>query len=140
MSAVSPPAMYERGCAICGVKAHQSWMKAEVDFAALDGFAFASRKLPEYMHFDLALCPECDLVFANAVPDTAWFQSSYRDAQFDAENESKYAAQTYANEIKNYYRYSVTGNLHWISARVTVLLWPRYLTPDLLTSSAFSLL
>ncbi|MFZ6849238.1 class I SAM-dependent methyltransferase [Undibacterium sp. RuRC25W] len=100
MSAVSPPAMYERGCAICGVKAHQSWMKAEVDFAALDGFAFASRKLPEYMHFDLALCPECDLVFANAVPDTAWFQSSYRDAQFDAENESKYAAQTYANEIK----------------------------------------
>src|SRR5450830_1453245 len=102
MSAVSPPAMYERGCAICGVKAHQSWMKAEVDFAALDGFAFASRKLPEYMHFDLALCPECDLVFANAVPDTAWFQSSYRDAQFDAENESKYAAQTYANEVKKF--------------------------------------
>ncbi|MFZ6693125.1 class I SAM-dependent methyltransferase [Undibacterium sp. SXout20W] len=94
------PVMRERSCAICGTKAQHSWMKADVDFAALDGFAFASRKLPEYMHFDLALCRDCDLVFANAVPPLDWFQSSYREAQFDAENESQYAAQTYANELK----------------------------------------
>ena len=102
MSEPSLPLMRERRCAICSAKANKTWMKADVNFAALDGFAFASRKLPEYMHFDLALCEECDLVFANAVPEMAWFQDSYRDANFDAENESKYAALTYANALKEW--------------------------------------
>ena len=47
--------MRDRHCAICGLSSTHRWMKARVDMAKLDRFAFASRKLPEYMHFDLAL-------------------------------------------------------------------------------------
>lgn len=89
----------ERCCSICGEPAGHIWMPAKVDFSSLDGFAFASRKLPEYMHFDLALCKSCDLVFAHHVPDGEWFQQSYTNADFDATDESSYAALTYGREL-----------------------------------------
>jgi SAM-dependent methyltransferase len=92
--------MRARPCSICGSVDHPIWMKADVNLAALDGFAFASRKLPEYMHFDLALCPQCDLVYASSVPKAEWFATSYKEAQFDAEAESQYAAKTYAKELQ----------------------------------------
>lgn len=89
----------DRCCSICAQPASTVWMPAKVDFSALDGFAFASRKLPEYMHFALALCTSCDLVFANHVPDDEWFQQSYTEADFDATDESSYAATTYGKEL-----------------------------------------
>lgn len=90
----------QRCCPICGKPSSRVWMPAKVDFDALDGFAFASRKLPEYMRFALGLCEACDLVFAESVPDESWYQSSYREADFDAESESQYAAQTYGKELR----------------------------------------
>lgn len=88
-----------RTCAICGAISHRNWMPAHVDLANLNRFAFASRKIPEYMHFSLALCQQCDLVFAESVPETKWFQTCYRDADFDAVSESHYAATTYGREL-----------------------------------------
>jgi len=88
-----------RRCSICDQQSQQSWLAAKVDFASLDGFAFASRKLPEYMHFDLALCTQCDLVYASNVPNDAWFKDSYTNADFDAGNESSFAAVTYGREL-----------------------------------------
>lgn len=92
--------MRKRSCSICGKHSNRRWLPASFDLAALDGFAFASRKLPEYMRFSLGLCPSCDLVFADQVPDMQWFQSSYMKAQFDAGSESRYAARTYALELQ----------------------------------------
>jgi SAM-dependent methyltransferase len=90
----------QRSCPICGSAPARSWMASNVDLAALDRFAFASRKLPEYMRFSLSLCEPCDLVFADSVPATDWFETSYRDAGFDAGQESGYAALTYAREVR----------------------------------------
>ena len=42
--------------------------EANVDVDALDHFAFASRKLPEYMHWRLAECRKCDLLYATRRP------------------------------------------------------------------------
>ena len=88
-----------RPCSICGTPAHKTWMPAKVDFSELNEFAFASRKLPEYMHFELSLCTHCDLVFANHVPTDKWFEQCYTHADFDASNESNFAAHTYAKEL-----------------------------------------
>lgn len=52
------------------------------------------------MRFALGLCERCDLVFAESVPTSDWFQASYRDADFDAESESRYAARTYGRELR----------------------------------------
>ncbi len=96
----APLRFRDRCCSICGQTPQTVWMPAKVDITSLDSFAFASRKLPEYMHFDLALCRECDLVFANHVPVDEWFQQSYTEASFDASNESSFAAATYGHELR----------------------------------------
>jgi SAM-dependent methyltransferase len=51
------------------------------------------------MHFRMARCPTCDLVYANPAPDIAWLRARYREAGFDAAEESRYAARTYAREL-----------------------------------------
>jgi hypothetical protein len=53
--------MVNRSCPVCGSK-DQSKVFAEADFDLnqLDSFAFASRKLPEYMHYRLISCPTCE--------------------------------------------------------------------------------
>ena len=45
-----------------------SWLFAEANMSAwevLGRFAFASRKLPEYMHWQLWECRRCDLLYAD---------------------------------------------------------------------------
>jgi SAM-dependent methyltransferase len=96
----SAPQFRQRCCPICGKASSRTWLPSKVDFDALDRFAFASRKAPEYMRFALGLCEACDLVFAESVPQAQWYQDSYREADFDAENESHYAARTYGKAMR----------------------------------------
>ena len=75
-------------------------MPEHVALNRLDGFAFASRKFPEYMHFRQVRCKNCDVVFASPVPDSSWVRSAYRDASFDAGSESACAAMSYGEVVK----------------------------------------
>lgn len=61
--------MADRPCPICG-SADEShvYSDAHFDLARLDEFAFASRKIPEYMHYRLITCPVCDLLYASPAP------------------------------------------------------------------------
>src|SRR5207245_510974 len=52
--------MTSRACPVCGSEAATVFAEQRIDPAALDGFAFASRKQPEYMHYRLVACPVCD--------------------------------------------------------------------------------
>lgn len=58
-----------RPCPVCGLSEEsQPFAEANVDSSQLDEFAFASRKMPEYMHWRLWLCGRCDLVYASPAP------------------------------------------------------------------------
>jgi SAM-dependent methyltransferase len=85
-----------RACPLCG-SADDSRVFAEADFdpAKLDGFAFASRKLPEYMHYRLVSCPVCDLLYANPLPTLETLARAYQAAEFDSLEEAHYASLTY---------------------------------------------
>jgi SAM-dependent methyltransferase len=76
--------------------------EARFDPAQLDQFAFASRKIPEYMHHRLLRCSACDLVYASPVPDLSNFQSFYEQAAFDSQKEAGLAAKTYAQLINSF--------------------------------------
>jgi SAM-dependent methyltransferase len=65
------------------------------DAGRLDAFAFASRKLPEYMHHRLIACPVCDLVYASPLPARDSLVRAYEDAAFDSGVESRWASRTY---------------------------------------------
>ncbi len=86
-----------RSCPGCGSQ-DDSGVVADrnIDESALDAFAFASRKTPEFMHFRLVRCPDCDLLYANPAPEPDWLANAYRDAAFDAGEASAFAARSYA--------------------------------------------
>ena len=100
-SSVAEPAKFQfqlvaRNCPGCDANDSQPFADANIDPAALDAFAFASRKLPEYMHHALVVCRRCDLLYANPAPDRKSLEAAYHDAAFDASDESRYAGLTYA--------------------------------------------
>lgn len=66
-----------------------------IDPSGLDGFAFASRKQPEYMHFRLVACHSCDLLFASPAPAAGALAAAYQQADYDSGDEAAQAARTY---------------------------------------------
>jgi SAM-dependent methyltransferase len=85
-----------RPCPICGSDDESRvFAEARYDLAKLDAHAFASRKLPEYMHYRLVRCPTCDLVYASPVPSAEGLARAYDEAAFDSAEEARCAARTY---------------------------------------------
>jgi SAM-dependent methyltransferase len=86
-----------RPCPICGSSDEvRVFAEATIDPSRLDDFAFASRKLPEYMHHRLVVCAACDLLYASPIPTGADLSDAYGAAAFDSGEEARYAARTYA--------------------------------------------
>ena len=89
-----------RACPGCGSTRSKRFADANIDPEALGAFAFASRKLPEYMHHALVVCDDCDLLYANPAPDRKSLEAAYHDAAFDASDESHYAGLTYGRYLR----------------------------------------
>jgi SAM-dependent methyltransferase len=86
-----------RPCPGCGRAGEgRVFSEERFDLQALDEFAFASRKLPEFFSHRLVVCPHCELVYAPRVPDAAVLERTYREAAFDSAEEGACAARTYA--------------------------------------------
>ena len=85
-----------RACPICRTRDHSRlYARANFDWAALDRYAFASRKLPEYMHWQLSRCAGCDLLYADLAPRPEDLAILYQDAGFDSRHEARHARRTY---------------------------------------------
>jgi SAM-dependent methyltransferase len=90
--------MVARSCPVCGSDdASHLFAEANFDPGKLDEYAFASRKMPEYMHHRLISCPVCDLLYANPVPTLASLSQAYNEAAFDSAEEARYASRTYGS-------------------------------------------
>ncbi|HEX2053188.1 MAG TPA: class I SAM-dependent methyltransferase, partial [Actinomycetota bacterium] len=89
-----------RACPVCGSDDDRS-VFADEDFDpdSLDAFAFASRKLPEYMHYRLVECPRCDAVYASPAPPPEFLAKAYLEADYDSAEEAALAARTYARYL-----------------------------------------
>jgi SAM-dependent methyltransferase len=90
-----------RRCPVCGEKGKPNlFADANVDAEQLNQFAFASRKLPEYMHWRLWECGQCDLLYANPAPSVEQLAGLYRDAAFGSGLEAGLAARTYGGLLR----------------------------------------
>jgi SAM-dependent methyltransferase len=88
--------MIERACPVCGTRdASRLFAESNIDRSKLDAFAFASRKLPEYMHHRLLECARCDALYASPVPVRGTLATAYEAAAFDSGLEARYASRTY---------------------------------------------
>jgi SAM-dependent methyltransferase len=91
----------ERPCPLCGsIGESRVFAEANIDLERLDGFAFASRKMPEYMHPRLVECSRCGLLYGNPVLSPGTLASAYETARFDSEDEGYYASRTYAQQVR----------------------------------------
>jgi SAM-dependent methyltransferase len=93
--------MASRACPLCGSN-DQSRVFAEEHFDPdqWGEFAFASRKLPEYMHYRMIVCPTCDLLYAAPIPAFDVLATGYQSASYDSRVEAGYAANTYARFLR----------------------------------------
>jgi 2-polyprenyl-3-methyl-5-hydroxy-6-metoxy-1,4-benzoquinol methylase len=92
------PDLISRNCPICNSHdASNIYAAANIDESKLDSFAFASRKIPEYMHHRLIRCSACELVYASPVPSSVHLGENYEEADYDSSSESKYASKTYSS-------------------------------------------
>ncbi len=90
-----------RPCPVCSSRDESRVFAVEnYDPSRLDEFAFASRKIPEYMHYRLVVCPDCDLLYANPLPTLKALSEAYHEAAFDSVEEAGYAARTYGSFLK----------------------------------------
>ncbi len=92
-----------RTCPICDARdKSRLYAPANVHWEDLDRFAFASRKLPEYMHWQLARCGRCDLVYADRAPAPDALAAFYRQADFASSREARLATRTYARLLDRF--------------------------------------
>jgi 2-polyprenyl-3-methyl-5-hydroxy-6-metoxy-1,4-benzoquinol methylase len=84
-----------RACPLCGGEDASVMVEATVNEARLTASAFASRKLPEYMHSRMVECNSCGMLYANPVLRQETLSDAYKDASFDSGAESHLAAVTY---------------------------------------------
>jgi len=91
----------ERGCPLCGSQSGgRVFAESNIDLAALDGFAFASRKSPEYMHPRLIECGRCGILYGNPVLSPDSLAGAYQEAEFDSAGEARLASITYAALVR----------------------------------------
>jgi SAM-dependent methyltransferase len=96
MQAAATLTMIDRKCPLCAAAGRsREFAKAAFDPAQMGGFAFASRKMPEYMHYRLLLCRQCELLYASPVPEAGSLIEEYQAAAYDSGREARYAAKTY---------------------------------------------
>src|ERR1700733_8390631 len=84
-----------RACPLCGGEDARILVEATIDEGKLTTSAFASRKLPEYMHSRMVECNLCGMLYANPVLRPESLADAYKDASFDSGAESRLAAVTY---------------------------------------------
>jgi SAM-dependent methyltransferase len=84
-----------RSCPLCGGEDARVIVEATLDEGRLSASAFASRKLPEYMHSRMVECNGCGMLYANPVLRQETLAKAYKDASFESGAESRLAAVTY---------------------------------------------
>jgi len=88
-----------RKCFICGSSGRLAY-EAKIDPAMMSEFTYASRKVPELMHYEYFECESCELLFATDMPQREELLVEYESAAFDATMESRFAAQAYLRALR----------------------------------------
>jgi len=106
----SEAAETRRACPICGAAGRLAY-ECNIDEQLVNEFTYASRKIPELMHYEYLECETCKLLFTSELPDESSLISAYEDAAFDAAKESAMAAATYVRALQVVLRRGVSSVL-----------------------------
>lgn len=94
--------METRSCPLCGTASIEAtvYLKENINPRRISDLSFSSRKIPEYMCYQLVQCPVCDLVYADQPPSVKELGRAYGLAGYDSSEEADDAAAAYFRGIK----------------------------------------
>lgn len=85
-----------RACPVCGSEDQDRIVTgADIKQVELNEYSYASRKLPDYMHYQIIACPTCALYYVSPAPRQAEVLEAYHSAAYDSSQEADYASLTY---------------------------------------------
>ena len=90
-----------RKCLICGGQGRIAYPE-KIDDTKINSFTYASRKIPELMHYEIKKCSKCELLFTSHLPDETKLIKAYAEADFDSHLESRFAAKTYFRQLSRH--------------------------------------
>jgi SAM-dependent methyltransferase len=79
--------------------------ESNYDSKQLNSFSFASRKIPELMHYRLIVCPVCNLLYASPAPKAEYLKDAYENAHYDSQLEAQFASKTYSRYLSKYLKH-----------------------------------
>jgi SAM-dependent methyltransferase len=93
-----------RSCPVCGAGAGNAVTLLEQSFdrSRVSDFTYASRKIPEFMSFELVTCGDCETVYASSAPAPQALACAYHEAHYDSGEEAKLAADAYDEALSPY--------------------------------------
>jgi SAM-dependent methyltransferase len=91
-----------RDCPVCGEAAAKAllFLKRSLDETRLTKDSFASRKIPEFMSWQLVKCERCATVFASEAPAAKALAEAYHQADYGSAEEARYAASVYRQALE----------------------------------------
>ncbi len=90
----------KRPCPVCKSEDDSIvFAESNYDEDKLNSYSFASRKVPELMHYRLIRCGQCRLLYASPAPTGEDLKTAYNDASFDSAAESADASRTYIRQL-----------------------------------------
>ena len=90
-----------RACPVCGSSEPGPVVLEErIDAAAMGPMTYASRKMPEFLSFEMRSCPGCSVRYAPWIPPEDLLLRAYHGAEFDSGEEAHLAAETYAQALQ----------------------------------------
>ncbi len=93
----------KRDCPICkNYKNNKVFLKENIKKNKINQFSFSSRKIPEFMNFELMKCETCNIIFASKVPNFAKIKKFYNDTSYISEQDALDASTTYLKYLKKY--------------------------------------
>lgn len=98
-------------CPLCKSTNTILYAKSNYDINNITEYSFASRKNPEYMHYTLMKCKDCDLLYSVDIVDREKFHDMYTEASFDSKNEANFASKTYIKYFDKVYKKHIRGGV-----------------------------
>jgi 2-polyprenyl-3-methyl-5-hydroxy-6-metoxy-1,4-benzoquinol methylase len=101
----------KRNCPICKTyNKHKVFLKENIKNNEINKFSFSSRKIPEFMNFELIKCNKCSLIFASKIPNFKKIKKLYNETGFGSEQDALDASQTYFKYLKTYLKLKLRKN------------------------------
>jgi 2-polyprenyl-3-methyl-5-hydroxy-6-metoxy-1,4-benzoquinol methylase len=87
-------------CPLCNKNDTKIFLSKNINEQNINKYTFSSRKVPEFMNYELLRCNGCTFVYAVNIPEQNYVKHNYANSVFVSNEDAYDAANTYFQNIK----------------------------------------